>query len=327
MFSVQINGKKSFEADGARSILDAALNSNLFIPYSCTTGRCNTCKCRVLAGETTPLMAESGLTEEDIAEGWILSCARSATSDLVLEISDSAEVALPEIKLYPCRVHALTRIAPDVLQVLLRLPPTVQFTFLPGQYIEVIGEGGAHRAYSIAGVSGNLLELHIRKVTGGWMSRYWFEHAKPNDLLRLRGPKGTFFLRDCTGLDLVFLATGTGIAPVKAILEDFLPSDARTSARKVSVFWGGRTSADLYFDVAGLGSTIQYLPVLSRAGAGWTGARGYVQEVFLQMKPDLMNSIVYACGSETMIHSARTQLLRAGLPEGRFFSDAFVCTQ
>jgi CDP-4-dehydro-6-deoxyglucose reductase len=280
-----------------------------------------------LEGETTPLFAESGLSEQEIAEGWILSCARSAASDLVLEVADLVEVALPKIKLFPCRVHALTPIAPDVLQVLLRLPPTAQFDFLPGQYIEVIGEEGAHRAYSIAGVSGNLLELHIRKVAGGWMSRYWFEHAKPNDLLRLRGPKGTFFLRDCTGFDLVFLATGTGIAPIKAILEDFLPSGKRSTARSVLVLWGGRTSADLYFDVAGLGGDTQYIPVLSRAGAGWAGARGYVQEVFLQMEPDLSNAIVYACGSEAMIHSARAQILRAGLPGGRFFSDAFVCTK
>lgn len=327
MFSVQIIGKKSFEADGARSILDAALDSNLLIPYSCTTGRCNTCRCRVLAGETNPLVAESGLSEQEIAEGWILSCARSAASNLVLEVADFVEVSLPKIKLFPCRVHELTPIAPDVLQVLLRLPPTAQFEFLPGQYIEVIGEEGAHRAYSIAGVSGNLLELHIRKVAGGWMSRYWFDLAKPNDLLRLRGPKGTFFLRDCTGFDLVFLGTGTGIAPIKAILEDFLPSDARPATRKVLVLWGGRTPADLYFDVAGLGGGIQYVPVLSRAGAEWQGARGYVQEVFLQMEPDLTNSVVYACGSEAMIHSARAQILQAGLPVERFFSDAFVCTK
>ncbi len=326
MHSIQINGVAAFESDGKGSILESALASKAFLPYSCKTGRCNTCKCRVLKGETRPLFPETGLSEAEIADGWILSCVRSAVSDLELACTAVPTVPLPEVKILPCRIHALNLVAPDVLQVFLRLPPNVHLDYLPGQHLEVIGAEGLTRVYSIANAPGNSLELHIRRVADGQMSRYWFETAKPNDLLRIRGPMGTFFLREISGYDLVFFATGTGIAPIKAILEQYLKNNSGDTARTVTVFWGGRTERDLYFDPSALDPAIRYVPVLSRATPDWQGCRGYVQEAFMREHPDLTRALVYACGGDAMIKSARDRLLRAGLPEGRFFSDAFVPT-
>jgi CDP-4-dehydro-6-deoxyglucose reductase len=157
------------------------------------------------------------------------------------------------------------------------------------------------------------------------MSRYWFEQAKLNDLLRLRGPLGSFCLRDVAGVDLILLATGTGMAPIKAMLER-LDQGPGLNQNSVHVFWGGRTQADLYWCVAGVEERYVYTPVLSRAGAEWTGARGYVQQAVLAANIDLKNAAVYACGSPAMIASARSLLLNAGLESRRFRSDAFVCS-
>jgi CDP-4-dehydro-6-deoxyglucose reductase len=317
---------RSFTAAAGQSILDAAANGAVSLPYSCRTGRCSTCKCKVLSGTSVALQDELGLSAEEKAEGWILSCVRSAESDLSLDVEDLGNVTLPQAKTLPCRVHALERLAPDVMQVVLRLPPTADFTALPGQYIDVIAPGGTRRSYSLAAadVSGKMLVLYIRSVENGAMSEYWFNQAKVNDLLRLHGPLGTFFLRAPAGQDLVLLATGTGIAPIKAMLEELAAMPEAVQPRSVSVYWGGRSAVDLYLDSVGVAGKHRYVPVLSRAGAEWTGARGHVQDVLLGEAPDLANAVVYACGSPAMIRDARAQLLRAGLAEANFFSDAFV---
>ncbi len=199
--------------------------------------------------------------------------------------------------------------------------------FLPGQYIDVIGAEGLRRSYSVANAprADKQIELHIREVTDGAMSRYWFQQAKVNDLLRLRGPLGTFFLRDQAGRDLVLLATGTGIAPVKAIVESLPELHDEAQARSVTVYWGGGQLGDLYWQAPKLPG-LRFVPVLSRADASWDGARGHVQDIFLNDRPNLLNTLVYACGSDAMIHSARSQLLAAGLPGRHFRSDAFVCS-
>ncbi len=156
------------------------------------------------------------------------------------------------------------------------------------------------------------------------MSEYWFKQAKVNDLLRFNGPHGTFFLRETKDVDLFFLATGTGIAPVKAILESMVNLNAERRPNSVTVLWGGRKSQDLYFDVDDIPGSHVYIPVISQASDEWCGASGYVQDVLLTKKPDLINAIVYACGSAAMIQGAKSRLLKAGLSEKRFYSDAFV---
>ena len=172
-----------------------------------------------------------------------------------------------------------------------------------------------------------LLELHIREVPGGVLSSYWFGAANANDLLRLHGPLGTFFLRGTSGMHLVFLATGTGIAPVKSMLEGLKAMPADEQPTSITVYWGGRTKQDLYWRPDGAtAAACRFEPVLSRAGADWNGTRGHVQQALLAETPDLLRTLVYACGSDAMIHDARETLLSAGLPPKHFHSDAFVCS-
>lgn len=327
MANIELANGIGFASETDESLLDAAMRSGVQLAYSCRTGRCSTCKCKVLDGQTAPLQDELGLSEQEKREGWILGCVRTAVTDVVLDAEDLGGIELPSAKTLPCRVHSIEKLAPDVVKVRLRLPPTSDFHFLPGQYVDVIGQGGVRRSYSLANASSaeKMLELHIREVDGGAMSRYWFNDAKTNDLLRLHGPLGTFFLREASGKDLVFLATGTGIAPVKAMLEAIALADPVQRPKSVSLFWGGRVESDLYW-TPGDDAAVRFVPVLSRGSDAWTSARGHVQQVLIAETPDFSAMTVYACGSPAMIQSAQQALVERGLPERRFYSDAFVCS-
>nr|WP_256490021.1 2Fe-2S iron-sulfur cluster-binding protein [Ideonella oryzae] len=318
---------RTFSAQGDETLLDAAQRQGIVFNYSCRTGRCSSCRGRVITGSTTAQQTETGLTEADRQQGFILTCVRQALGPVQLEISDLGNISMPETRTVPCRILSLNPLAPDVLQVVLRLPPTATVDFIPGQYIDIIGPAGLRRSYSIANAprADRSIELHIREVNGGAMSQYWFHTAKVNDLLRLRGPLGTFFVREQADKDLVFLATGTGIAPIKAILEGLSTLQAEAQPRSVSVYWGGRYERDLYWTPNQF-QNVRFIPVLSRGEATWADARGHVQDILLNERPILENVHVYACGSEAMIASARSQLLKAGLTSSQFHSDAFVAS-
>ena len=327
MHHVSLSSGVSFEVSEGLSFLEAAAKSGIHLPYSCKNGRCSTCKCKIISGETKALYSELGLTKSEIDDGWILSCVRTATTDVVLDAKELGKGVLPPVKTQACRISSLEKMAPDVIKIVLRLPTNAKFDFIPGQYIDVIGPGGVRRSYSLANApsKNNTLELHVRAVEGGGMSHYWFNQATVNDLLRLHGPLGTFFLRDIVQRDLIFLATGTGIAPVKAMLEALSDFSEDKRPRSVTVLWGGRYESDLYFNMTVFPSWFRYIPVLSRA-EGWYGEHGYVQDILLRHKSDFLDCSVYACGSDAMIHSAKIALIESGLPSHFFYSDAFVCT-
>lgn len=326
MATVHLIGGRKFVAEPGVTLLEAASASGIAFPYSCRSGRCSTCKALVQRGQTCPRTEETGLSYEEINAGWILTCVRSAVTDVDLDIEDLGTVTLPQAKTYPCRIAGLEKLAPNVLRVSLRLPPTADFSFVPGQYIDLIGPNGIRRSYSLAnaGNSEKFLELHIRAVDGGTMSDYLFRKAKINDLLRLNGPLGTFFLRKCENTDVFFLATGTGIAPIKAMLESLAQLPESKQPQSVTVLWGARKFEDLYIDLAAIPGRHRYIPVISRPSEGWSGATGYVQNNLRFTSSDLSKIAVYACGSDDMIRDARRLLFDSGLQESRFYSDAFV---
>jgi CDP-4-dehydro-6-deoxyglucose reductase len=329
MTTVTLSNGKRFAAERGITLLDAASAAGLVLEHGCRVGRCSSCKAHVASGESAPLRAEESLGADERAAGWVLTCTREAVTDLTLDIEDLTALKGITTKLLPSRIESLARPAPDVVTVRLRLPPTAGFAFLPGQYVDVTSPSGATRSYSLANAAaeGSSLELHVKAVDGGELSRYWFNQAQANDLLRFRGPLGTFFLRDVAGLHLVFLATGTGIAPIKSMLAHLagLPSEQRPAT--VRLYWGARRAEDLYWDPLETLPTLRYTPVLSRAGESWTGARGHVQDVLLTELPAPDRTTVYACGSDLMIHDAKAALTAAGIPSRRFFADAFVSSR
>lgn len=325
MPSVTLNTGRVFPADPAVSILDAARAAGVVLEYSCRTGRCGICKAPA-SGDTAVLRTEDeSLSRKEAAQGLILTCCRAAIGNVALDIEPLDRLAGLEIKTMPARIVSITRLAPEIVAVVLKTPPASPMRFVAGQYVDVLADG-VRRSYSLANAprADGLLELLVKRYPGGHLSDYWFERAQPNDLIRIEGPFGTFFLRDEGPRDLLFLATGTGIAPVKALLEEIAAGPARAAWHRIRVFWGNRERENFCWNPVTLGLDIGFHHLLSGADDAWTGKRGYVHDAAVADGFDPADTVVYACGSNAMIASARARLTTLGLPARRFFSDAFV---
>lgn len=323
--TVKLANGTTFAAGAEQSILEAAKNAGVTLEHSCRTGRCGVCKVKVISGKTEIIKSEESLSGQEIDNGLILTCCRAAASDLYLDTNDLGELGNIQAKTLPCRIDSIQQLTDDVMEVVVRTPPSTKLEYLPGQYVDMIARDGLRRSYSIANAprEDGKITLQIRKVADGQMSHYWFNEAKPNDLLRMEGPLGTFCLREADATNLVLLATGTGIAPIKAILEQLLASPEKNTYSQIYLYWGGRVGQDLYWKPEFPGMSLTFIPVLSRAPS-WLGRSGYIQQAAIADGIDLSTSVVYACGSETMIQNAHQELTAAGLGADKFYSDAFV---
>lgn len=323
---VTLSNGREFTADPATSILEAARTHGITLEYSCRTGRCGICKAQVTSGDTVILRPEGeSLSPEEEAQGIILTCCRAASSPLDLDIEPLDRLSGIEIKTMASRIVSIHPVAPDLIKLVLRTPPTSPMRFIAGQYVDIIVEG-VRRSYSLANAprEDGLLEFIIKRYEGGVLSAYWFERAKAGDLLRIEGPFGTFFLRDQRPANILFLATGTGIAPVKALLEEIAADPALAAGQKLTAFWGNRDAASFCWEPSALGLDLAFRCLLSGGDANWNGGRGYVQDAAIEHGFNPHDTVVYACGSSAMIASARAAMLALGLPARRFFSDAFV---
>ena len=328
MFKITLINGKTFECDENSTIFKAGERAGLTLEHSCLSARCRSCCVKVLEGDTKNVEDELVLSEEEKQEGYILSCNSIPVSDIKLDIEDLGDVVLYEKKIVPSKIDTLEYLTKDVLKVSLRFPPTANFNFVSGQYVNLI-KGSINRSYSIANSSKNnsKLDFYIKKYENGLMSNYWFNEAKENDLLRVEGPLGSFFYRDSSQSEIIFLATGTGVAPIKAILEEIENSNKEFSNKNFLVIVGARNKEDLFWNPEIKKKiNFRYIPVLSRPKEDWKGEKGYVQNVLLEQKIDLSKAQVYACGSNEMIESARELLVQNFLPKNQFYSDAFVCT-
>jgi len=327
---------REFDAEGDESVLDAALREAVVMPYGCKDGICGTCKARVLEGEVEQgPHAPSALGADERAAGLALMCCARARSPLVIEARLVAGVGDIPLRKLPCRINAIERIAQDVAVLRLQLPAGESLRYLAGQYIELILRDGTRRSYSMAAAPGraDTLELHVRHLPGGRFTDALFGVSSPpvkvRDILRFEGPMGTFFLREDGDAPIVLLASGTGFAPIKAIVEQVIGQDR---PRLMTLYWGGRRPRDLYMNALAetWAATIpgfRYVPVVSdpRPEDDWRGRTGFVHRAVMADLPDLSGHRVYACGAPTMVDAARTDFTeRCGLPADAFFADAFV---
>lgn len=326
MYTVTLSNGRSFRADPGASILEAANAAGVTLEYSCRTGRCGLCKAPLLTGQTTLLKPEDeSLTGQEVQDGMILTCCRTVESDVSLNIESLDRLSGIEIRTLPARIVSVEQLAPEIVRVVLKTPPATPLRFVSGQYVDVIADG-VRRSYSLANAprADGLLELLIKRYAGGHLSTFWFERVKTNDLIRLEGPFGTFFRREAEPTNVVFLATGTGIAPVKALLEETATDREASLRQRIRVFWGNREAENFCWDPVSLGLDIGFHHLVSGANPDWSGRRGYVHEAAIHDGVDPADTIVYACGSSAMIASARDALVALGLPPRRFLSDAFV---
>lgn len=320
-----------FTSDQETPLLEAALAAGLVLPYGCRNGACGSCKTKVIAGLVDHgAAAEAALTMADRAAGMTLLCCARALSDLTLECREVRGIDDIQVKTLPCRVQHIERAAADIIVLTLKLPVNERLQFLPGQYIEFLLKDGKARAFSIANApeDDGRLELHIRRVADGEFTSRVFERMKARDILRLRGPLGTFFLREESVKPAIFVAGGTGFAPIKAIVEHAIRTGLH---RPMTLYWGARTRSGLYRDElparwATEHPSFRYVPVLSEATVEdvWAGRRGLVHRAVLEDHPDLSAVQVYACGAPAMIEAARNDFFAAGLAEDAFFADAFT---
>ncbi|AEC19966.1 CDP-6-deoxy-delta-3,4-glucoseen reductase [Pusillimonas sp. T7-7] len=325
-----------FTVEEGQSVLDAALAAGIVLPYSCRNGACSTCKGKVLEGSydagSSPAQI---LAPEELEQGYTLFCQARPTSDLVIEAHEIRMASDIQIRKMPSRVMAMEQVAADVKVIKLQLPTADPFRYYAGQYLEFILKDGKRRSYSMATppAESNLVELHIRHTPGGLFTDHVFAagetQMKVREILRVEGPFGSFFLRDDSNKPLVFLASGTGFAPIKAIVERMVQEGI---TRPAVLYWGGRRPADLYMqeqarqweqDLA----DFRFIPVISDAQAedAWTGRTGFVHQAVMQDIPDLSAYQVYACGAPVMVDRARKDFIhQGGLPEEEFFADAFT---
>jgi CDP-4-dehydro-6-deoxyglucose reductase len=327
---------RSFAAQGDETILAAAIRQGIGLPYGCKDGACGSCKCKKLSGEVAIGAHQSkALSAEEQINGYVLTCCSFAQSDVVLESRQVSEAGAFPIRKMPVRVQALTRLSHDVMAIKLQMPAGEPLQFHAGQYIEFILQGGVRRSYSMAnaphklGEPGTGLELHVRHMPGGRFTDHVFGAMKEKEILRIEGPYGSFFLRDDSDKPMVLLASGTGFAPIKALIEHMA---FKGVDRPAVLYWGGRRPEDLYMEdwlrerMAAM-PNLRYVPVVSNAVPedNWTGRTGFVHLAVLEDIADLSGHQVYACGAPIVVDSARHDYVtRAGLPDEEFFADAFT---
>ena len=329
--SVQPSGIQ-FEAQAGESLLAAGIRQGIGLPYGCKDGACGSCKCKLVSGQVQQSnFQRKALSEEEEAQGFVLTCSARALSDITLESRQVTPAGALPIKKMPTRVSSLARKTEDVVLMQLQLPANDSFVYRAGQYVEFILRDGARRSYSMANAPshGPGVELHIRHMPGGRFTDLVFGSMKEKDILRIEGPMGSFFLREESSKPMVFVASGTGFAPLKALLEHMQHCGI---TRPVTLYWGGRRPADLYMDdwvqahcVAM--PHVRYVPVVSDAlpEDAWQGRTGFVHLAVLQDFPDLSGHQVYACGAPIVVDSAKRDFCaQAGLPADEFFADAFT---
>ena len=328
--SVQPSGHV-FTAEADESILDAALRQGLTMPYGCRDGACGSCRGKVLSGGVDHGRAQlNALSEADRQAGGALFCCAQARSDLLIESRELCSSQELPAKTLPARVQKLTRVAPDVMIVELKLPPNQRLQSFAGQYIEILLKEGRRRAFSLANAphDDECLQLHVRHVPGGQFTEQVFTAMQERDMLRFNGPHGGFYLREDSDKPMLLIAGGTGFAPIKAIVEHAI---AERSTRPMAIYWGGRGYADLYqLSVAAQWALehthIRFVPVLSDSpeSENWSGRRGLVHAVAMADFPDLSGHQVYVCGSPAMVLAARRDFVgQCHLPESEFFADSF----
>jgi CDP-4-dehydro-6-deoxyglucose reductase, E3 len=323
---VQPSGQE-FDVEEGESVLAAALRQDLMLPYGCRNGACGSCKGRIVEGRVDyGVYQKKALTEEEKALGKALFCQARPLSDLVIEARTVGAARGTQVKTLPCRVQKMERLTQDVMALHLKLPANERLQFLAGQYIDFLLKDGARRSFSMGNAphDDELIQLHVRHVPGGQFTDHVFGKLKERDILRFEGPLGTFFLRDDSAKPIVFVASGTGFAPIKSVIEDAL---RKAVARPMALYWGGRRPKDLYMDALVRQWPIRYVAVVSEALSEdhWSGRTGFVHRAVMADSPDLSGHQVYACGVPAMVEAARRDFTQqCGLPEDEFFADSFT---
>ncbi len=326
------NTKHQFKVEDDETILQAALAAGLVIPYGCRDGACGSCKGKLIEGSIDyGRYSDKALSAEERAAGSALFCQAKPTSDVVIEARSVRAAGDIQVRILPSRLQKLERVTDDVAILYLKLPATERFQFIAGQYLDIMLRDGTRRSFSMANAphDDEFVQLHVRHVPGGSFTDHVFLKMKEREILRFEAPLGTFALQEESAKPIVFVASGTGFAPIKAILETAFRAG---NTRPMVLYWGGRRPKDLYMNElpvkwAAEHPNFKYVPVISDAlpEDDWSGRGGFVHRAVMQDFPDLSGHQVYACGVPVMVDAAKkdfTTICR--LPEEEFYCDSFT---
>ena len=321
-----------FSVEASEGVLEAALRQGFGLPYGCRNGACGTCKGKILEGEVDyGVYQESALSEAEKLAGMALFCQAKPQTDLVVEAREINAVKDIQIRKLPCRVQKMERPADDVMVLYLKLPVNERLQFLAGQYIDILMKEGKRRSFSMANPphDDESLQLHVRNIVGGAFTDYVFNKMKEREILRFEGPLGTFFLREDSDKPIIFVASGTGFAPIKGIIEHAFYKESR---REMILYWGARKLSDLYMQQLPQQwqrehDNFKFIPVLSEAlpEDRWQGRSGLVHQAVMDDFADLSSFHVYACGAPVMVDAARRDFAAMrNLSLEEFYSDSFT---
>ncbi len=330
------NSGHTFDVRPSQTVLQAAIEAGINLPYGCRNGACGSCKAKLVSGKVMHNDYQgSAMSDAELAAGNTLLCCALAQTDLVIECREVGGLAGIKPRILPARVAKKEQLSHDVFALHLQLPASERLQFLAGQYVEFILKDGKRRAFSIANAphDNDFLQLHIRVIPNGVFSEYVANELQEKAILRLEAPFGNFFLRENSDKPAIFVAGGTGFAPVKGIIEHMLYHQNKDShiKRDIILYRGARQLQDLYMhDLcekwAELMPNVSYIPVLSEPAASdnWQGRTGLVHQAVLNDHKDLSAYQTYVCGAPIMCEVAHTSFVKQGLLADEFFSDAFT---
>ena len=329
--TVQPSGRQ-FTCEEGETVLSAAIRAGVGLPYGCKNGACSSCKGKLIAGNVTHgAHQEKALPASEETRGFSLFCCATPHSDLTIEAREIAGVGEFPVRKMPTRIAKIEKVADDVVILSLQLPANERLQYLAGQYIEFMLRDGKRRSYSMANAphKDEQISVHIRHMPGGLFTDQVFSTLKERDILRFEGPLGTFFLREDSEKPIILLASGTGFAPIKAIIEQMIHNE---SVRPMALYWGGRRPQDLYMhdlceEWARSIPHFTYVPVISNAHHDdqWTGRNGFVHQAIMTDFADLSGYQVYACGAPIVVESAQRDFIGScKLPAEEFYADSFT---
>ncbi|MBI5919055.1 MAG: 2Fe-2S iron-sulfur cluster binding domain-containing protein [Nitrosomonadales bacterium] len=311
-------GGQSHEC-GDRTVLDTLTAQGVTIPSSCRAGICQTCLMRATKGKV-PAQAQQGLKPTQIEQNYFMACACHPEEDLEVAL---AEDSLPKL---PAVVTRITLLNADILGI--QLKPMQAFSYRAGQFIKLYKDDAIVRCYSLASVPGldDELALHIRKVPGGMMTSWLFDHLKVGDQLTISEASGEcFYTAGQPAQNLLLIGTGSGLAPLYGIVRDALRS-AHTG--EIHLYHGSYDAAGLYLvnelrRLAARHANFHYEPCLSADVAAEDYRLGMVLDVALQDHPKLNGWKIFLCGNPDMVNAAKQETFFAGASLREIYADPF----
>ena len=309
-YQVKIRGTdKTVEVGDDETILDAALSAGIDYPFGCQSGNCGACKSRLLAGEVEMSeYSEYALTDDERAQGQILACSSVPVADCDVAWLDLEETVQHPMQTLNCTVTGVARGTHDIVILHLQALDDSTLAFSAGQYASLEFAGQPARDFSMASEpGGGILEFHIRAIADGQVSQFAQNNVRAGDTVAVSGPMGVAFLRELHTGPIIAVAGGSGLAPLKSIVETAL---AKGMKQPISLYFGVRDERDLYLvthfeGLAAKHANFSFIPVLSEPTAETSRRTGFLHDAMAADFTTMDGCKIYAAGPPPMVDAVR----------------------